>query len=85
MRHAEFCIGIKDRKFNLLFRRVQVDKQIIHIIDDFINPGVVAINFINDEDDGQFFRQGFFHDETRLWQWSLAGINQEHGAIHHVE
>ena len=45
---AGFSVGVENRKFDLMFIGAQVDKQIVGFIDDFLDPRVGPIDFIND-------------------------------------
>ena len=52
---------------------------------DFLDPGILTIDFVDDQDDRVFFGQGLFENEPRLRKGPLARIHQQHRAIHHIE
>jgi len=51
----------------------------------FVGAGVLAVNFINNQNYGQLFSQCFLQYETRLRQRPFAGIHQQNSAINHIE
>ena len=85
MGNAPFCVGIEDGKLDLPLVRIEIDKKVVNLINDLLDPGVTAVDLIDDDHNGQLFCEGFFNDKSCLRKRSLTGIDQQNGPIDHIQ
>ncbi len=52
MGDAPFGVGIENGKINLLFVRIEINKKVVDLIDDLLNPGVAPVDLVDDDHDG---------------------------------
>ena len=75
--------GIEQRKFELIFRGIQVNKQVINFVQHFVWTGVFSIDFVDHHHDLQSGLKGLFENKTRLGQRTFRGVYQQQGAVGH--
>ena len=63
----------------------QIHEQVVGLLDDLVNPGIGAIHLVDDEDEGEFLREGLAQDETGLGQGSLGGVDEQDDAVDHLQ
>src|SRR5712672_3767026 len=85
MGHADACVGVNDRKIELVFRSVEVDEKIVDFVEHFLGASVGAIDFIEHDDGWQLGRKGLLQDIASLRQRAFAGVNQDNDAIDHAQ
>ena len=66
-----------------MFVGVEVQKEVLHLFDDFFDPCVGAINFVDDEHDRQALLEGLSQYEPRLGQRTLGGVDQQDDGVDH--
>ena len=56
-RHRSACNGAPvasdrrdDRKFNVLIRGFEVEEQLVYLVDDLVDSGILAIDLVDDDD-----------------------------------
>ena len=85
MGNPGFGIGVQYGKFYLFFRRIEVDKKIVHFIDNFFYSGIAAIDFVDGHDNGQLFGKCLLDNKTGLWQRAFARIHEQEHSIDQIE
>jgi len=75
----------KDRELQLPLGRIQVDKQVVHLVDHLADPGVRAIDLVHGQDDGELPLQRLLENEARLRERPLGGVDEEQGPVDHLE
>ena len=85
MGYTFFCIGIKNREFDLVISCIQVNEQVIYFIHNFIDPSIAPINFIDHKNNGQVFIKRFFQHESCLGQGAFTGIHKQQSTIHEIQ
>ena len=82
---AIFGDGVQDRKVQLRFVCVEVDKQVINLVQHFLRARVGAIDLVDDHDGRQFGLERFREHIAGLRQRALGGIDEQHDAVNHFE
>ncbi len=81
------CLGIRieDREVELLFLGVEINKEVVNLVKNFLWTSVGAVNLVNDENRLQVRFQRLAEHVTSLRQRAFAGVDQQHDAIDHLE
>ncbi len=74
---------VKQGKFELIVRGIQVDQKIVYFIKDIVGTGVMAVNLVNDHNDFQISFQSLFEDKPGLRQRPFRGIYQKNRSVGH--
>ena len=82
---ARLGVGVKHGEVELVFDRVQIDKEIVNLVQDLLRPRIWAIDLVDDDDRRQLGLERFRKHVAGLRQRALRGIDQEHDAIDHLE
>ena len=85
MGDTAFGIRVEDRKFDLFLRRIEVDEEVVHLVDHLLDPGIGAVDLVDDEDDGNPLSEAFFSTKRVCRQRPFARVNQQHHPVHHVQ
>ena len=64
---------------------VEVEKEVLHLVDDLGDPGVGPVHLVHHEDDGEPGFERLAQDETCLGERSLRRIDEQQHAIDHRE
>ena len=64
---------------------VQFDEQVEDGVEHFGRPGVGAVDLVDDHDGPQPALEGLAQHEARLRQRALGGVDQQQGAVGHVQ
>ena len=75
--------GVHDRELDLLLGRVQVQEQLVGGVHHLGDPGVRPVHLVDHQDDRQVGFQRLAQHEPGLRQRALAGVHQQHHAVHH--
>ncbi len=84
VRHAGLRVGVEHREIELVFCRIQIDKQVIDFVQHGFRARIGAINLIQHDDRRELSLQRFLQHVARLRQRPFAGIHQQNHAIHHA-
>ena len=85
LRHAQLRVGVKHRKIELVFVRVEIDEQIVDLVQNFGDARIRPVDLVDDHDRLQLRFERFHQNVTRLRQRAFARVDQQHDAIHHLE
>ena len=77
-------VGVEHGKIELVFRRIEVNEQVIHLVEHFLRARVGPVNLVDHEDGRQLRLQRFAQHVARLRQRALTGVHQQHHAIDHL-
>ncbi|CAB4734321.1 unannotated protein [freshwater metagenome] len=77
--------GGDDLEVDVFVACVEVDEQLVDLVEDFLRPGVVTINLVDDHDGGQIGHQSLLQHVPGLGKGALSSINEEQYAVHHRE
>ena len=61
----------------------QVHEQLVGLVDDLGDPGVAAVDLVDDEDDRHVGVERLAQHEPGLRQRTLGGVDQQHDAVDH--
>ncbi len=61
-----FCICINNRKLKLLFRGIEIDKKVINLVQDILDPCIGPVNLVDNKDWCEVKFKGLFQDKSRL-------------------
>ena len=76
-------VCIKDGEVELIFGRVQINKEVEHFVYDRLGPRICAIDLVDHDDRCETTFQGFAQHEPRLRQRSLRRIDEQHDPVNH--
>ncbi len=82
---AGFGIAIIHGEVELRFRCIEIDEQIGNFVQNLCWARIATVNFIDHHNRCQLGFERFAEDKTRLWQWPLTRIHQEHDAVNDFE
>ena len=74
--------AVEDREVQLRVACLQIHEQFIYLIDNFIDPGVLLIDLVDQQDRHDALLQGFLEHEPCLRHGSLTGIHEQNHRIH---
>ena len=74
-------IGVDDRKIELVFRRIEIDEQIVDFVQHFLDARVRAVDLVDDEHGRQLGFERLHQHVAGLRQRPFAGIHQQHDAV----
>ena len=74
---------VDDRELDLRLGRVEIDEQLVTGVDDLGDPGVGPVDLVDHQDDRELGLQRLAQHEPGLRQRALAGVHQQHDAVHH--
>ena len=66
MSYAEFRVGVNHGKIELIFRRVEVDEEVVNFVEHGGRPRVGTINLVENHDRRKLRGQGLLQNVTRL-------------------
>ena len=81
LRDSGARIGIDDRKLQLILAGIEIDKQIVEFVENFLNAGIRPVDLVDDGDDGQLGLQRLHQNVPRLRQRPFAGVHQQQHAV----
>jgi len=73
---ANLSVRIKDGKVELIFLGVEVDKEIVDLVQDFLRAGVRTVDLINNDDLGEAGLESLAENVAGLGQGAFTGINE---------
>ncbi len=78
-------ISVEDREVELLFLGVEINKEVVNFIQNFLRTRIGAVDLVNDENRLQVRLKRLAEHVTSLRQWAFAGVDQQHDAVDHLE
>ena len=78
-------VAVHDREADLVLVGVEVEEELLHLVDDFGDAGVAAVDLVHHEDHGKAGLEGLAEHEAGLRQRSLARVDEEEDAVDHGE
>ena len=78
-------LAVDDRELDLVLVGVEVEEQLVGLVDDLGDPGVGAVDLVDDQDDGQPLLQRLAQHEPGLRQRALGGVDQQQDAVDHLQ
>jgi len=81
--HTVAANGVKHREFELILVGAKIDEQVVDLVQDFLRPGIGAVDLVDHDQNGQARVQGFLEHEPGLGQRALGGVHQQHRAVDH--
>jgi hypothetical protein len=82
---ARLGVRIEDREVELVFLGVEIDKQVVNLVENFLRTSVGTVDLINDKNRLQVGFERFAEHVTGLRQRAFAGVDQQHDAVDHLE
>src|ERR1043166_158458 len=76
--------GVNNREIELLIRGVQRDEKVEHLVENLVRLGVIAIDFVDDDDGLGASLEGFAEHEPSLGLGTIGGVNHQQDAIDHI-
>ena len=77
------CVRVDDGELDLRLVGVEVEEELVDLVHDLLWPGVVSVDLVDDEDDGQLRLQCLVEDEARLRQRPLGRVDKQEDAVDH--
>ena len=65
--------------------RVEVDEQLVDLVENFLRPGVLAIDLVDNHDRGKVGHQSLLQHVPGLGKGTLSRIDEQQHAVHHGE
>ena len=72
-------------RFELLFRRVEIEKKLEDLVDDLVDARVRAVDLVHDNDDLVPELQRLLQHEARLRHGALGRVDQQQNAVDHLQ
>jgi len=69
-------IGVDHGEIELVFAGVEINEQVVDFIQDFLDTGIAAVDFVDDHDRWQMSFERLHQDVAGLWQRALARVHQ---------
>ena len=69
----------------MIFARVQIDEQVIHLVQNFLWTRIGTIDFVDHQDGRQLRFQRLRKHIPRLRQRTFTGVDQQHDAVNHLQ
>jgi hypothetical protein len=82
-RGAGLGVGVENREVELVLVGVEIDEQIVDLVEDFLDPRVGPIDFVDNNNWRQPPLERLAQHEPRLRQRSFGGVDQQHHAVDH--
>jgi hypothetical protein len=60
----------------------EVKEQLLYFVQYFFGSGVLAVDFVDHQDDGQVEGQSLRQHISRLGQWALRSVYQQQNAVY---
>ena len=79
------CDTVEDREIQLLVVGFQIHKELVYLIDDFVDPGILLVDLVDEKDRIDPLLQRFFQYESRLRHRSFAGIHQQDDRVYRLD
>ena len=76
-------VRVDDREVDLRLVGVEVEEELVDLVHDLLGARVVAVDLVDDEDDGQPRLQRLAEDEARLRQRPLGRVDEQEDAVDH--
>jgi len=77
VRDAFARVSVDHGKIELVFSGVQVDKQVVDFVENFLCARIRAVDLVQHNNGRQLGRQRLLKDVARLWQRPFAGVDQQ--------
>ena len=74
---------VEDGERDLVLVGVQVQEEVLDLGDDLGDPGVGAVDLVDQQHDGQALLEGLAQDEAGLGQGALGGVDQQDDRVDH--
>ena len=76
---------VDDREIPLLVVGVELDEEVDGLVEDLLDPGVRAVDLVDDDDGPQAQLQGLLEHETGLRQRAFRRVDEQQDAVDHPE
>ncbi len=83
--HAVAAHGVEHRELELAVVGAKVDEEVVDFVDHLFDARVLAVDLVDDHDDGQVGFKGLAQHEAGLRQGAFRGVHEEDGAAGHGE
>ncbi len=80
-----FGVGVEHREIELLFLGIEIDKQVVDFVEDFLRPSIRTIDLVNNDDGRQVRFERFAEHVPRLRKRTFTGVDEQHHAIDHFK
>ena len=74
---------VEDGEAELLFRGVEVDEQVVHLVQHLLHARVGTIDLVDDEQRRQPALERLAQHEPGLWERPLGGVHEEQDPVDH--
>src|SRR4029077_15684150 len=78
-------VGVDNRKIQLVFGGVEIDKEVVDFVEHFGGACVGAIDFVENDYGRQLGGEGFLKHVARLGERAFAGVHEKEHAVHHAQ
>ena len=76
-------VRVDDRELDLLLVGVEVEEELVHLVDDLLDPRVGPVDLVDDEDHRQPRLERLAQHEASLRQRPLARVDEQEHAVDH--
>ena len=77
--------GGDDLEVDVLVTGVEVDEQLVHLVEDLVGAGVLAVDLVDDDDGRQVLGECLLQHVAGLRQGPLGGVDEQQHAVDHGE
>src|ERR1019366_1126154 len=82
---ARLGIGVENGKVELFFFGVEIDKEVVNLVKNFLRTRVGTVDFVDDKNRLQISFERLAEHVASLRQRAFAGIDQQHDSVDHLE
>ncbi len=80
-----FGVGIEDGEIKLLFLGVEINKEVVNLVKNFLRTSIGPVNLIDNKNRLQVRLKRLAEHVTSLRQRPFARVHQQHDAVDHLE
>ena len=75
----------QDGAFQLLIGSAQIHQQVKHLVDDFLDAGIGAVDLVDGNHQAQVLLQSLLQNKTGLGHAALSSVHQQQHAVDHLQ
>jgi hypothetical protein len=78
-------VGVEHGELELVFRRVEIDEEVVDLVEHLGSARVLAVDLVDDDHGGESRLQRLLEHEARLGQGAFRRVHEEEHPVHESE